>query len=109
MTVYSVRFSDRDGSLPEDHDCMLRLYAPYEECRVWKKAGDIWTEVPCTVEGSYVQIKMDSSAGIYAVTKTPDETLKHIGYAAIGLIGFVIAAVLIRQIVRSGKKSKKRS
>ena len=66
-------------------------------------------EVPCTVEGSYVQIKMDSSAEIYAVTKTPDETLKHIGYAAIGLIGFVIAAVLIRQIVRSGKKSKKRS
>ena len=109
VTVYSVRFSGRDGSLPEDHDCMLRLYAPYEECRVWKKAGDIWMEVPCTVEGSYVQIKMDSSAGIYAVTKTPDETLKHIGYAAIGLIGFVIAAVLIRQIVRSGKKRKKRS
>ena len=106
VTVYDVNFVSEDGIPADNGGCMLRLYAPYKECRVWKKAGDIWMEVPCSMEGSYVQVNMDSSAVVYAVTKTPDETLKHIGYAALGLITLIVLIILIRQALKTGKKIK---
>jgi len=105
VTVYDVDFISDDPG--EATGCMLRLYAPYEECRVWKKAGDIWTEVPCSMEGSYVQVEMGSVAGTYAVTRTPDETLKHIGYSALGIFGVIVLVLLVRVLRKAGKKIKK--
>ena len=102
VTVTDVAFIGYEDPSAERSYC-LRLYAPYEECRVWKKTGDSWVEIPCSQEGSYVQINMDTPSATIAVTKTPDESLKHIGY---GILGVALLAMVII-FGKLGKKAKK--
>ena len=111
VTVYGVSIAGNQDDLAGG--CELRLYAPYEECRVWKKNGKVWEEVPCHIEGSYAQVTMDCSSATYAVTKTPDETMKYLGYAAIAVVSVLILFILIRQTLltfrRKDKKGKKKA
>ena len=67
VTVYEVSFDD--GAVGNaDLRYRLRLYVPYENCRIWKKSGDSWTEVPFEMAGSYAQITVSEKFGVYAVT-----------------------------------------
>jgi len=80
---------------------------PYDQCRIWRKNGETWTEMPFEMAGSYAQITFTGNAGVIAVTKIPDRRLKYAGYAGIVLLIVIFAAVMIRQTVRSLRKSRK--
>ena len=108
VTIMNVSF-DHPGTDFSEGNVRLRLYAPYEECRIWKKTGDVWYEVPCEMIGTYAQIPVSDSEAVYAVTKTPDETLKYAGYAIIIVLVLIFAIVMIRQAVQVFKKSRKKS
>ncbi len=104
VRIYEVTFSGNDPG----PGCDLRMYAPFRECRVWKRTGDIWTEVPCSIEGSYVQIRMDSSSAVYAVTETPDERMKKFLYVLLAVSVLAFAVIFIRQIRKAGSKQSQK-
>ena len=104
VRIYEVTFSGKDPG----PGCDLRLYAPFKECRVWKRSGDIWTEVPCSTEGSYVQIRMDSSSAVYAVTETPDERMKTVLYVLLAVSALVFIIIFVRQIRKAWRKQSQK-
>ena len=102
VTIYSVGF-EGDGDA-NTFSGQLRLYSPYSEYRVWIREGGKWSEAEFTAEGSYAQIDMNTPMAMYAITRNPDERLKHAGYAALAVLLAVGAITLITKAVRSLKK-----
>ncbi|MCR5619573.1 MAG: hypothetical protein K6F65_05680, partial [Lachnospiraceae bacterium] len=55
-------------------------------------------------EGSYVQIRADSASAVYAVTETPDETMKSVLYAFLAVTVLVFLIIFIRQVRKVWRK-----
>ena len=108
LLIYEVCFSGNDFGEDSGTGCDLRLYAPFKECRVWKRVNDIWTEIPCSTEGSYVQIRADSASAVYAVTETPDETMKSVLYAFLAVTVLVFLIIFIRQVRKVWRKQSQK-
>ena len=108
LEIYEVRFSGNDSDEACGAGYDLRLYAPFKECRVWKRVNDTWIEIPCSMEGSYVQIRTDSVSAVYAVTETPDETMKKVLYAILAVSVLVFVIIFIRQIRKVWKKQPRK-
>lgn len=106
VTIYEIGFDGTSAS-ENSAEYRMRVYVPYDQCRIWRKNGGTWTEMPFEMAGSYAQITFTGNAGVIAVTKIPDRRLKYAGYAGIVLLIAVFAAVMIRQTVRSLRKSRK--
>ena len=104
LKIYEVVFSGNDSGVSYGTGYDLRLYAPFKECRVWKRVNDTWLEIPCSMEGSYVQIRTDSASAIYAVTETPDEKMKSVLYVLLGVSVLVFLIIFIRQIRKVWRK-----
>ena len=107
VTIYSVCF-EGSGDL-NSFSGELRLYSPYEEYSVWIRENGTWTAVDYSAEGSYAQLTMDSAVAVYAITRTPDEKLKYVGYAAIAVLLLAGAVVLIVRASRSVKRTSGRA
>ena len=106
VTIYEIGFDGTSAS-ENSAEYRMRVYVPYDQCRIWRKNGETWTEMPFEMAGSYAQITFTGNAGVIAVTKIPDRRLKYAGYAGIVLLIVIFAAVMIRQTVRSLRKSRK--
>ncbi|MBR3574024.1 MAG: hypothetical protein IKN97_02475 [Lachnospiraceae bacterium] len=106
VTIYEIGFDGTSAS-ENSAEYRMRVYVPYDQCRIWRKNGETWTEIPFEMAGSYAQITFTGNAGVIAVTKIPDRRLKYAGYAGIVLLIVIFAAVMIRQTVRSLRKSRK--
>ncbi|MCR4792006.1 MAG: hypothetical protein K5871_04610 [Lachnospiraceae bacterium] len=106
VMVYDINFAD-PGYFADGTAAQLRIYVPYEECRVWKKTGDSWTEIPSEMVGTYAQITMNESGAFIAVTKTPDETLKYSGYALIAILVVIFLVIIARQASQAYVKSRR--
>ena len=106
--VTMVRVDFVGDTVPEPSECRLRLYSPYDEYKLWKLAGDKWTEVPYVRSGSYSEIVPDGFGITYAITQSPSEKLKHMGYAAIVMAAVLFAVFMLRQFRNMGRKTHKK-
>ena len=109
LKIYEVVFSGNDSGVSYGTGYDLRLYAPFKECRVWKRVNDTGLESPCSMEGSYVQIRTDCASAVYAVTETPDEKMKSVLYVLLGVSVLVFLIIFIRQIRKVWRKPPRKA
>ncbi len=114
--MYKAAFDGDDSIFTGDGERpVIRLYSPYEEYRLWVKVGDSWIESPFTSAGSYAQTSFGSGNAVYCITRTPDKTLKYIGYAALAIAAIVAIVIIIKRMrtvakkIKSPKKKQKES
>ena len=101
--IYKVKISDSDISAEEE--VSLRLYDPYggDKIEVWTYRDDIWQKQDVLIRGSYVQLSMKGSEGLYCIA-LPEQNTDIVITAAVGAAAVVIVLILVITAVRRRKK-----
>lgn len=102
--VYRVSLVDMPSGA--DGDYQIRLYNPLKgKHLVWYYDGSTWSQVDYADRGSYVQITMHGTDGVFAIEKQP------LNIELLIIVSVIIAAVIliIVLIVIRKKKRKKKS
>lgn len=103
-TIYSVRVED--SGKDEGDVLALRLYNPYgkQKVSVWQYNGSGWSEVEYLERGSYLQVSMQGTEGIYCIAQ-------HENNLPLIICGAGAAAVLLVIVIlhRSRRRKKKKA
>jgi len=99
--IYSVQVSDQ-GAQPDDY--RLRVYNPYKTYSVWELRDDTWTQIQASEKGSYLQLAMKETAGVYCIAEPHGVLHRNIILAA-GVATVVAVLLVIVHSVRRRKKS----
>jgi hypothetical protein len=102
--IYQVKISDSDISA--DEEVSLRLYDPYDsdKIEVWTYKDNTWQKQEILIRGSYVQVNMKGSEGIYCIALPEQNTGLFIAAAA-GTAAVVMILIIVITAVRKKKKS----
>ena len=103
--IYQVKISDSDISA--DEEVSLRLYDPYDsdKIEVWTYKDNTWQKQEILIRGSYVQVNMKGSEGIYCIA-LPEQNTGLIIAAAVGTAAVVMILIIVITAVRKKKKSR---